>query len=274
MHNSDVSPRQWHVLKAILPPNPRIGRPFRDHHQVINGIVWRLKNGTPWHAIPNEYGPWQTCYDRFRRWERDGTWRRILQVLQGVHHPTIDWNAIALDSTHVKAHRSASGVQAPQGNEAIGRSRGGRSSKLHVVADQKARPLAVLLTPGQASDAANLLSTLNEVCVPIGKGHVRKRPFRLLVDRAYGARVYRQQLRKLGIRMVCPERKDHREARLRRGSKGGRPPAFDGEVYKLRNSVERCINRLKDFRAVATRYEKRGRSFVACVLVVMIVLWL
>ena len=74
--------------------------------------------------------------------------------------------------------------------------------------------------------------------------------------------------------MVCPEREDAKRNRLKKGARGGRPPAFDAEAYKGRNVVERCVNRLKDFRAVATRYEKRGRNFLAVVLVACMILWL
>lgn len=274
MHNSDVTPLQWRVLAPMLPPNPRIGRPYRDHRQVINGILWRIKNGAPWHAIPNQYGPWQTCYDRFRRWEKDGTWLRLLHALQSLAAPSIAWDEVALDSTHVKVHRSASGAPHPMGDEAIGRSRGGATSKLHLVADQHARPLAVHITAGHASDAANLLPTLNAIHVRQANGRVKRRPARLLLDRAYGARACRQQLRALHVQVVCPERLDHRQARLRKGAKGGRPPAFNPGAYKLRNTVERLANRLKDFRAIATRYDKHATSYQACVLVAMIILWL
>lgn len=94
------------------------------------------------------------------------------------------------------------------------------------------------------------------------------------MDRAYGAGVYRRALRARGIRCICPEREDARKARLKRGQHGGRPPRHDPEAYKERNLVERCINRLKDFRAVATRYEKRGWHFLSVVHIACIVLWL
>ena len=130
------------------------------------------------------------------------------------------------------------------------------------------------LTAGHASDAANLLIALDAIEVAQPNGRVRRRPERVLLDRAYGARAYRQQLRSLHVKVVCPERADHREARLRKGAKGGRPPAFDAIAYRLRNTVERLANRLKDFRAIATRYDKHASSYRACVLLVMIILWL
>jgi transposase len=159
---------------------------------VLEGILWRLKNGTRWREIPPRYGPWRTCHARLVRWQEDGTWLRILQALQSLQADSIDWANISLDATRIKTHRSASGARHPKGDEAIGRSRGGRSSKLHLVVDSACRPLAVLLTAGQASDAANLLPALNEVRVNRpGPGRPKQRPVRLLVDRAYGARAYR-----------------------------------------------------------------------------------
>ncbi|GGB70917.1 DDE transposase [Deinococcus soli (ex Cha et al. 2016)] len=277
---------QWNALQPHLPGNPRRGRAYADHRRVINGMLWRIRLGTPWRDIPAQYGAWRTCHDRLVRWERDGTWLRILQTLQAMadQQGQIDWHGAAVDSTHIRAHRSATGARIqnaktdappPIPGEWLGQSRGGRTTKIHLCVDGQARPLSIVLSAGQASDGTYLLPVLDSIRVPrIGAGRPRKHVPVLRVDRAYGAPKYRRLLRKRGIACVCPEREDAKKWRLKRGVRGGRPPKFDVEAYKGRNVVERAVNRIKDFRAVATRYEKRGRNFLAVVLLVAILIWL
>ncbi|AWN22810.1 IS5 family transposase [Deinococcus irradiatisoli] len=285
-YRTDLTDAQWHALRPHLPANPKRGRPFAEHRRVINGILWRIKLGAPWRDIPERYGPWRTCHDRLSRWERDNTWLRILQVLQGVadRQGQINWEGASIDSTHLRAHRSAVGARkqslqndsrAVIAGEWLGHSRGGRTTKLHLCADGNARPLSVVLSEGQRADGPFLLPVLKAIRVPrAAKGRPRSRPPVIRVDRAYGARVYRRLVQARGIRFVCPEREDAKRYRREKGTHGGRPPAFDPEAYKGRNVVERAVNRLKDFRAIATRYEKRGRNFMAVVLVACLVLWL
>jgi transposase len=110
--------------------------------------------------------------------------------------------------------------------------------------------------------------------VPRRRGRPRTRPDVVLADKAYSSRAIRNHLRKRGIRAVIPVPADQRGHRLRRGSRGGRPPAFDRETYKQRNTVERCINRLKQWRGIATRYEKTATNFAGMITVTAIALWL
>lgn len=160
-------------------------------------------------------------------------------------------------------------------DEWLGRSRGGISSKIHVCVDGHGLPLSMVITAGQCSDAAQIGPVLDAIHVPSsGRGAPRKRPTSLRADRAYGARYYRQQIQQRGIRCICPERHDAQKNRLRKGSKGESPPRFERNAYKGCDVVERAINRLKDFRAVAMRFEKRGHHFLAAVLVATMMLWL
>lgn len=135
--------------------------------------------------------------------------------------------------------------------------------------------MSLVVTAGQCNDAAWLARVLDEIRVPrLAGGRPRKRPLKLRLDRAYSFGKQRQELRQRGIGCVSPEREDAKKRRLAKGAKGGRPPAFDAEAYKGRNVIERCLGRLKDFRAVATRYDKRGSNYLAGVLLAAIILWL
>ena len=116
---------------------------------------------------------------------------------------------------------------------------------------------------------------LEKICVPrIGPGRPRRKPDSLAADKAYSNRPCREYLRRRGIRHTIPEKTDSQAARLRKGARGGRPPGFDEERYKKRNTVERAINQLKHARAVATRYDKRGYVFLGTATVAALTIWL
>ena len=158
--------------------------------------------------------------------------------------------------------------------EALGRSRGGLTTKLHLVTDGRGRPLGLCLSEGQRHDSKLLEAVLDRVRVPRKRGRPRKRPDLLCLDKGYSYPRCRQLLRRRGIRHVIPERKDQREGRRRKGSRGGRPPRFEGWAYALRSWVERGINRLKQWRGIATRYAKRAANYQALATIVSIKLWI
>lgn len=161
------------------------------------------------------------------------------------------------------------------GGEGLGRSRGGFISKIHVSADGRCRPLSLIVTPGQRADCTQFIPVLEKIRVPrLGPGRPRKRPDRVAADKAYGNGPCRKYLRRCAIRHTIPEKADSQAARLRMGLRGGRPPGFDEERYKKRSTVERAINKLKNSRAVATRYDKRGYVFLGTVTAAALVIWL
>jgi len=131
----------------------------------------------------------------------------------------------------------------------------------------------VVLSPGQRHDSTQLEPVLDAIAVPrpCGRGRPRKRPDHLVGDKAYSYPRCRRLLRRRGIPHTIPQRSDQRAHRARRP---GRPLAFDRERYRRRNVVERCFNRLKQFRDLATRYAKRARYYRAEIIIAAIVLWL
>jgi transposase len=159
--------------------------------------------------------------------------------------------------------------------EALGRSRGGLSTKIHLAADRRCRPASRILTPGQHGDCPQFIPLLNQVRIARrGKGRPRTRPARALADKAYSSAANRAYLRKRGITAVIPVKEDQKKHRRNRGRAGGRPPAFDPARYTERNTVERCFGKLRQFRAVATRYDKRDYMYQATLDIASIRIWL
>ncbi|MFD6771097.1 IS5 family transposase, partial [Micromonospora chalcea] len=107
MRRGELTDEAWAVIAPLLPePGGARGR-WRDHRQVINGILWKLRTGAPWRDLPERFGPWKTCHERLRRWTADGTWDRILAAAQ-VHDDgtPVQWT-ISIDSSIVRAHQHA-----------------------------------------------------------------------------------------------------------------------------------------------------------------------
>lgn len=118
MARGDLSDQEWERLAPLLPPErDRRGRPPLPHRQIVNGILWRTRTGAPWREVPERYGGWKTVYSRFRRWTLQGLWTRVLQQLQGRPEPgrEVEWVAVAVDSTTVRAHQHAAGAPRKKG---------------------------------------------------------------------------------------------------------------------------------------------------------------
>jgi transposase len=160
--------------------------------------------------------------------------------------------------------------------EALGRSRGGLTTKIHLLGDPACRPLVHVTSAGQRHDSLAFDPLMKRLKVSRRRrpARPRTRPGRLLGDKAYSNRKIRGELRRRRIKATIPEKNDQQQHRAAKGSAGGRPPAFDAESYKDRNTVERAINKLKGFRAVAMRTDKREFVFRGTIDVASIKIWL
>ncbi|MFB7338397.1 IS5 family transposase [Streptomyces adustus] len=271
----ELSDSEWEFVHPLLPRSER-GRKRLDDRTVLNGIIWKFRTGAAWRDVPERFGSWAALHTRFRRWAKDGTFERMLREAQARADAggEVDW-LVSVDSTIVRAHQHATG--APKRglrSPGLGRSRGGLTTKIHLACDVLGHPLAFTVTGGNTNDCTQFTDVMAAIRVPrIGPGRPRVRPAHVLGDKGYSSRAIRTWLRQRGIGHTIPERADPARNRLRRGSLGGRPPAFDKQLYKRRNVVERRFNRLKQWRGIAIRYDKTAESYQAVVTLASLLMW-
>jgi transposase len=131
MARYELTDQEWERIAPLLPPTHpgKRGHPWRDHREVLNGILWILRSGAPWEDLPDRYPPRSTCNDRLRHWQQDGTWERIFQSLQAQedHQGNVIWVNDALDATIVRAHQHAAGARRLKKRASSGR------TEIHVV---------------------------------------------------------------------------------------------------------------------------------------------
>ena len=122
LKKGELTDEAWARNAPLLPENGRRGGRWRDHREVVNGILWKLRTGAPWRDLPERNGPWQTCYDRFSRWRRDGTWDRLLGDAQTKSDADgeVEW-LVSVDSTIARAHQHAAGARRRPSKEDVKR---------------------------------------------------------------------------------------------------------------------------------------------------------
>ena len=262
MSRHDVTDKEWNAIRVFLPKerSGKRGRPWNPHRRIVNGILWVLHVGAGWRDVPQEYGKWQTIYNRFRRWSQEGLWDRIWKRLlrRLDRNRKISRVLWSVDGSIIRAHRSAAGgsckTQRNAEENALGRSRGGYSTKIHVVCDTKGIPLGITATAGQKGEAPEFENVMNSIRLPIGRKV--KRPKAVAGDKAYSSGAIRSWLRKRTIKDVIPTRSNETSN-----------PRFAKNLYRQRNIVERVIGRLKEFRRIATRYDKNKENYVAMITI-------
>jgi transposase len=203
----------------------------------------------PWRDLPERFGDGVKVHRRFSRWAKSGVWHRVFEHLAS----DADNEYAMIDSTIVRAHQHSAGAQRKASeDQAIGRSRGGLSTKIHALVDALGNPLGFHLSGGEAHDLVGADHLLPDMQADT-----------LIADKAFDAdkRVI-EPLSAAGKTAVIPPRSNRRS-----------PRSFDRDLYKARHLIENFFAKLKQFRAIATRYDKTARNFLAAVHLAASAIW-
>jgi transposase len=250
MRRHEIKDEDWERIQDMLPGQPGDpGVTAKDNRLFINAVLWIAKTGAPWRDLPERFGPWGSVWKRFDRWAKKGVWQRIFEQLRD---PDLEW--LIIDSTVVRAHQHAAGAEKKGGSpdQALGRSRGGFSTKIHIAVDALGNPVDFILTGGQEADVTQAEPLIGE-----------HKADAYILDKAYDSDAVVAAAQRQGGEAVIPPKKNRKIVR-----------DYDKHLYKERKKVEWFINLLKQYRRVATRYEKTARNFLGFVQVASIMILL
>src|SRR5713101_6095874 len=164
---------QWERIKDLLPGTPGdVGVTARDNRRFVEAILHRYRAGIPWRDLPEQFGDWKNTHRRFSRWTKKGVWQRVFEHLAA----DADNEYAMIDSTIVRAHQHRAGALKKDENQALGRSKGGLSTKINARVDALGNPVQFLLTPGQAHDLVGADALLPQMAADL-----------LIADKAYDA---------------------------------------------------------------------------------------
>lgn len=215
----------------------------------VEGMLYRMRVGCPGRDLPEAFGCWNSIYKRFNAWSAGGKWLRVFKVL--VNESDLEWEFI--DGSYVKEHQHSAGAASGE-TEAIGKSRAGNTTKIHLAVDAYGLPIEFVITGGDVNDctaAPELIAKLP---------HTEA----IVADKGYDSERIREQIEAKGSRTVIPRR--------RNSVKGNAD--LDRGLYRYRHLVENAFARLKHYRAVASRYDKLKRNYESVVAMACGALWL
>lgn len=212
---------------------------------ILHRIFFVLSEGCSWRAIDSAEANWNSIYQYWRRWCGEGIWAELLDRCG----PELKGDRRFIDSTHVKVHRDGCNPAGGQGNQGMGRTKGGLNTKIHAVVDTVGRPAALMVGAGNEAD----VSRAQEILAEVECGQ-------LVGDKGYDSDELRQWLRNRSIQPCIPPRSN----RLK-------PEPYSKAAYRKRHLIENFFEKLKRFRRVATRYDKLAVTFFGFVCLAAVI---
>jgi len=244
----DQLPKILEFLRSC--PGIYVGREA-DCRRFIEAILWMARSGAQWRLLPQEYGNWNSIYKRFGRWCERDVWERMHQHF--VDDP--DMESLIIDSTVIRAHPCAAGASKKKGgqaSQALGRSRGGFSTKIHVSVDALGNPLRFILTGGQVNDITQAEALIAELSSE-----------NVIADKAYDSDDFVQLIVEGGAAPVIPPKSNRKVSRQ-----------YDEHLYRERHLVECFIGKIKHYRRVFSRFEKLSKRYLGFLSFVGALIWL
>lgn len=232
-----LSDAAWERMARLIIGRPdQKGSTGRDNRIFVEGVLWIVRTGSPWRDLPEAFGDWNSVFRRFSRWSIKGVWWRIFEAMSD----DPDFEYLIVDSTIVRAHQHAAGAK-----------KGGLKIRRLAVRGLGC-PVRFTLTAGQKGDAPQAAALIEGLPAEI-----------FMADTAYDADHLRQAIAAKGALAVIPNNP----------SRALKYP-LDKHLYAQRHLVECCFSKLKQFRRVATRFEKTARNYRAIITLAAIILWM
>ena len=215
----------------------------------IEAIFWMSRVGAQWRELPDVYGKWNSVFSRFNNWTKKGIWGDLMEFC--IQDPDLEW--VMVDATIIRAHPCAAGYKRDsQEKEALGRSKGGFTCKIHALVDALGNPLKLVLTPGQCSDI-----TQGPILIE------GARNASILADKGYDCDAFRKQIYAQNCSPVIPPRSNRKNL-----------IEYDESLYQERCAIECFFSKIKHFRRVFSRFDKSARNFAAFLAFVGAMIWL
>ena len=234
---------QWERIARLVPG--KVGDPGRsgaDNRLFVEAVLWIVRVGAPWRDLPQDFGNWNSVFQRFRRWVRSGVFDQLFEALSA----DADFEYVIVDGTIVRVHQHGSGARGGTKTQAIGRSRGGLTTKIVALVDALGNLVRFVLLPRQRHGSVGVAPLLTDLDFAA-----------LLADKAFDSDGLRTELDNRGAVAVIPP-KANRVTTI----------PCDFEIYKWRHLVENFFCKIKEFRRIATRYDKTDTSFAAMIQLV------